>query len=120
MTPFTVVESVAASKREMVGEYRFSLLFTRLVYRLRHRWSDEHWRIWWQLDKSFSNDLREVRGYWQLYELADQRTLGVYGSNIDVGPIFPARIQARLTRQSLQRSIESILRWVNLDGRAAQ
>jgi hypothetical protein len=113
------VESVSltsASARESVAEYRFQLLFTRLVYRLRHRWSEDRWRVWWQLDDRYPNDLREIRDFWQLYEFANGHTLGVYGTHVDVGEIFPARIQATLTRQSLQRAIQSFRDWVNSDG----
>ena len=61
------------------------ILFTKLTYRVRNRWSKEEWRIHWNLDTDFENEIRELRGYWQLYELDSKRTLAVYGSDVDIG-----------------------------------
>jgi hypothetical protein len=110
------VTSVVRGIDESIDEHELKVLFKRLIYRIHHGWNEADWHIWWRLDESFDNDIRSLRGYWQLYAMEDGRTLAVYGTEVDVGSVFPKRLQTMLTQRTLRRSIRQFRRWVDSDG----
>ena len=65
----------------------------------------------------FENDLERVDGSWELYALEDGRTLGVFGTVVEVGAGMPAFLQDYVTRKNLPRTLERCRRWVDGDGR---
>jgi hypothetical protein len=87
-----------------------------LVYRLRHRLDREAARLSWELAPGFESPLRRVEGFWELFALEGGRTLGRFGSVVDVGPALPRSFQGVLTRRTVERSVESCRRWVDSDG----
>jgi hypothetical protein len=107
---------VARRDGELVVEQHLKLMFVPIVYRLRHRPDREAARISWQLDRSFESSLRNVEGYWELFGLEGGRTLGRFGSVVDVGPAVPRSLQDMLTRKTVERSVESCRRWVDSGG----
>ncbi len=110
------VTSVMRGDDESVDEHELKVLFTRLTYRIHHHWIESDWHIWWKLDESFDNDIRSLRGYWKLYAMEDGRTLAVYGTQVNVGAVFPKRVQTLLTRKTLRHTIRQFRRWVDSDG----
>ena len=113
LTSIEVIEIVAHGQ---IDEQRLRILFKRYVFRLEYRLSPEQRRIEWVLDESFDNDLALVSGYWELYEMADGRTLGRSGTRVDVGPAVPAFLQNWITRKNLPQTMERVRRWVNSEG----
>jgi hypothetical protein len=107
---------VARGEDELVVEQRMRVMFVPLVYRLRHRLDREAGRVSWALDPGFENSLRRVEGYWELFELDGDRTLGRFGTLVDVGPALPRSFQDVLTRRTVLRSVESCRRWVDSGG----
>ena len=99
-----------------IDEQRLKILFRRYVYRLQFEFDPEHHRLQWNLDQSFDNDLRRVRGFWDLYALDDGRTLGHSGASVDVGPGVPVLLQDWITRKNLPKSMRRVQQWVNSGG----
>lgn len=112
----TSVETVEMGPHGPIDEQRLRILFTSYVYRLVYRLSPEQRRIEWVLDESFDNDLARVSGYWELFEMADGRTLGRSGTSVDVGPAIPAFLQVWLTRNHLPKTMKGVKRWVDSGG----
>lgn len=110
------VRRVAAGRRDKIDEHQLKVLFTSLTYRVHNHWDETSWHIWWQLDDSFENDLRDLRGYWQLYDLADGRTLAVYGTQVDVGAAVPKGLQDLMTRKTIRRAVHQFREWVDEEG----
>jgi hypothetical protein len=110
------IETVARHPDGTTDEHRLRILFVEVVYRLRYHTDREAARIAWALDPAFDNDLARVDGFWDLYELEASRTLGRFGTAIDVGPVLPPFLQDMATRRNLPRTLERCRRWVDADG----
>lgn len=114
------VHSVMRAEGESIVQYDLKILFTKLSYQLHYYSDRDQERITWALESNFDNDLREVRGYWEFLSFEDDRTLAIYGTIIDIGPMLPKRTQAALTRKSLRQSISDIYDWVQTQGNEPQ
>jgi hypothetical protein len=110
------VRPVARHERESLDHHEIKIIFTKLQYRVHNHWSYEEWVMWWYLDPGYSNDMSTLDGYWRFYELEDGRTLAIYASRIDVGPLIPARMQTALSRKKLEESLRHFRGWVNSGG----
>jgi hypothetical protein len=112
----TNIEMVAMSEHGPVDEQRLKILFQRFVYYISYRLDRSQYRIEWHLDHGYENDLDQVDGFWELYEMEDGRTLGRSGTSIDVGPAIPAFLQDWLTRKNLPQTMERVRLWVDSGG----
>jgi hypothetical protein len=115
------IESVRTIRRfenGRVDEQRMKLVFQPLVYRLVYARDAEGGRVSWALDPEFDNDLRRMEGFWEFYPFASApaRTLGRFGSTVDVGPAVPAFVQRNLTRKTVLRYVDHTRRWVDSNG----
>jgi hypothetical protein len=111
------IEEVERSPDRRVDEHRMKILFTNVVYRLCLRRDGATDRISWHLDPDFDNDLRSLEGFWEFYELGEGRTLGRFGSKVDVGPVVPRRLQDALSRKTVLGTVDNTRKWVDSDGR---
>jgi hypothetical protein len=111
------VEVVERGPDTRVDEHRIKIMFTNVVYRLRVRRDRATERLSWHLDPSFDNDLRRMQGFWELHELGENRTLGRFGSTVDVGSAVPRVLQDALSRKTVLRTVENTRKWVDSDGR---
>jgi hypothetical protein len=99
-----------------IDEHRMRVLFVKLRYRVHTHFDFEGGRIWWELDPSFESDLRQLEGYWELYELEEGRTLGRFGTRVDVGPALPTWFQEYATRKNVPATVDYIRLWVDSNG----
>lgn len=113
----TSIETVAWKEEGPVDVCRLRVLFRRYEYSLRYRLEPDARRIRWELDPDYDNDLRQVRGSWELYELDDHRTLARFGTSVDVGPAVPGFLQDWITRKNVPDSMDRARRWVDSGGR---
>lgn len=110
------IRRIESGREESLDEFHMRILFVKIVYRLRRRVDFAAARIEWNLDPAFENDLRRLEGFWQLYALDAARTLGEFGTLVDVGPALPAAFQDLATRSTLPRTLEHCRRWVDSGG----
>lgn len=101
-----------------VDRHEIAILFTRISYHVEQEWSQHERRIWWRLSPDHENDIRTLEGFWELHPYEGGRTLGVYGSRVDVGSAVPKRMQAALTRKNMRSAIHALREWVDREGRA--
>lgn len=108
------VEEVAGGR---IDEQRIRILFRELVYRLRYE-DDGDGRVTWSLAEGFENDLARMRGFWELhgFEQDPARTLGRFGSDVDVGRGVPEFVQKGMGRRTVVRYVENFRRWVDSGG----
>jgi hypothetical protein len=111
------IEVVERGPDTRVDEHCLKVMFTNVVYRLRMRRDRETERLSWHLDPSFDNDLRRMQGFWELYQFGEDRTLGRFGSTVDVGRAVPRMLQDALSRKTVLRTVENTRKWVDSDGR---
>jgi hypothetical protein len=112
----TSVETIEMKPEGPIDEQRLKILFQRYAYRLAFELEPDRYRIAWKLDERFDNDLAMVSGFWELYPMADGRTLGRSGTSIDVGPAVPSFLQDWITRKNIPRTMKHVRRWVNSHG----
>ena len=92
------------------------IMFFDLTYRIRYQIDFDIGLISWKLDPDFENSLQALEGFWELYQLDDQRTLARFGTALEAAPALPAFLQDMVTRSKLPNSIEHCRKWVNSDG----
>jgi hypothetical protein len=109
-------ETVEAYPDGTVQEEELGILFTHITYFLRYRVDPSARRITWDLDPTRHNDIRQVSGSWELYDMGDGRTLARFGVEVDVGAL-PAFLQEYATRKKVPTTLENARRWIDSDGR---
>ena len=112
----TSIETIEVSESGAIDVQRLKILFQRYVYYLEYRLDPRKRRIEWRLDTRFDNDLEDVEGFWELYAMADDRTLGRSGTSVNVGRAVPAFLQDWITRKNLPKTMERARKWVNSEG----
>ncbi len=110
------IETIEMGPHGPIDEQRLRILFRTYVFRLVYRLFPEQRRIEWVLDERFDNALAGLSGYWELFEMADGRTLGRSGTSVDVGPAVPAFLQDWITRKNLPKTMKRVQRWVDSEG----
>jgi hypothetical protein len=110
------VETVERDENTTVDEHRMRIMLMQIDYRVRTRYDLEHGRISWKIDPDFENDLEDLEGSWELYALAEKRTLGRFGTRVSIGPALPIWVQEYATRQNLPQTMERMRRWVDSNG----
>ena len=110
------VETIEWNDTTAIDQHRMEIMFVRINFRLRTHFDFQRGRIWWELDPSFQNDLEHVEGFWQLYELGSNQTLGRFGTAVLVGAGLPVWLQDYATRQNVPQTMENVRRWVDSGG----
>ncbi len=100
----------------MLDRHTLRVMFVPIQYHLRSHFDFESYRIWWELDPDSPNDVHRLEGFWQLEELDPNRTLGRFGSRVEVGPALPSFLQDLMTRRGVTRTMRQVRLWVNSDG----
>jgi hypothetical protein len=111
------LEVIEESENSRIDEQTLKIMFTKIVYRLRYERDPVTGRLSWQLDESFDNDVARVEGFWEFYGFEDGRTLGRFGTLVDVGPAVPGFIQNSMTKKTVVKVVENTRKWVNSDGK---
>ena len=110
------ISTVSTHPRGNTDEHRLKVLFLDATYWVRYEKRPEERKLRWALDPAYPNRLKRTEGFWELYEMGADRTLGRFGAMIDVGPALPQFFQKWVTRKNLPRTIERARRWVDSDG----
>lgn len=110
------VKTIRQLENGRIDEQRIKILFREFVYRLRYQEDAERGRFEWHLDPDFDNDFRRLDGFWELYEFrSGDRTLGRFGSSVDVGGV-PKFIQKKLSRKTVVQYVRNCREWIDSDG----
>lgn len=111
------VEPLDRHEGRNIEQHRLRIVFVNVVYRVSTHVDFERFRIVWNLDDRYDNDVERIEGYWQIDELADGRSLGHFATVVDVGAALPDFLENAITARLLPETIENIRRWVDSDGR---
>ena len=110
--------TVATLPDGSIDEHAIRILFVEMVYRLRYHVDPVARRIAWQLDATFDNPVSSIDGFWEIYELGPSRSLGRFGTAVDVGDALPAWLEEAVTRKNLPNTLDGCRRWVDAGGEA--
>jgi len=93
-------------------EFLLKVAWVDIVYRAKHYFDKDKHYIHWELDKSFKNDLNDLKGFWDLYPYGDGKTLVRYGSNVSIKNV-PSFIESMFKKNGVKKSLETVRAWVN-------
>lgn len=112
------VQTVQTLPNGRIDEQRIKILFLKLRYRLRYREDTETGRLSWNLDEAFDNEIAVMDGFWELHAFEGEpgRTLGRFGSKVDVGKGVPSFVQKGMSRKTVVRYLLNLRQWVDSDG----
>ena len=112
----TRIETVDRYESGHLDEHHLKIIFRRYSYRLHYSLEPETNRISWTLADGYDNDLEQLGGFWELFPLGPNRTLGRFGNQVSVGPAVPGFLQDWITRKNLPRAMQRVRAWVDSDG----
>lgn len=98
-------------------QFHLRVLFNNIHFRTRHWFFPEYSRVEWKLDPKFKNDIADQEGFWQLYAVGPDLTVGEYGTRIDTGMAVPASIQEFLARRDIPSALTAFRAYINSDGK---
>jgi hypothetical protein len=112
------VKTVETFPDGRLDEQVLKIMFRKLKYRLRYNEDPTTGRLEWKLDPTFDNSLKRMEGFWELYAFADtpNRTLGRFGSSVDVGQGVPKFIQREMGRKTVLRYVRNCRQWIDSNG----
>lgn len=108
-----------AAERPANGElvdFQLKVLFSTYKFRVQHWFYPEQSRIEWLLDKSVKNDIKSQEGYWQLFELDENRTIGEYGTRVETGIAAPKFLQDIFARKDIPKALTGMRKFVDSNG----
>lgn len=100
-----------------LDEFTLKVLIAKFVFRTRHWFYPEHSRVEWSLEKNWKNDIDAQDGYWQLYAVTPELTVGEYGTMIDTGIAVPGWVQDMLARKDIPKALTAFRKYINSDGK---
>ena len=98
-------------------EFKLKVLFSSFKFYTRHWFYPEYARIEWALDSKKKSDIALQEGYWQLYKLDDNTTIGEYGTRVDTGVAVPAFVQNFLARKDIPKALTAFRKYIDSDGK---
>lgn len=110
----TAVEQPANGE---LDEFTLKVLIAKFVFRTRHWFYPEHSRVEWALEKTWKNDIDDQEGYWQLYAVTPELTVGEYGTRIDTGIAVPGWIQDMLARKDIPKALTAFRKYLDTNGK---
>lgn len=98
-------------------EFKLKVLFSKFKFYTRHWFYPEHARVEWALDGKKKSDIALQEGYWQLYKLDENRTIGEYGTRVDTGVAVPQFVQDFLARKDIPKALTAFRKYIDSDGK---
>jgi len=106
--------------RNDVGEitqFSVDFLWWEIDFWIQHWFYPELSRYDWYLDtKNFDNEIDGNKGFWQLYALDENRTVGEYGVYVDTGIPIPRRMFERIQRREIPKALDDFRKFIDSNG----
>ena len=96
-------------------ELKLRIVFMTIVYRVIHHFEKDDLYIYWELDRSFENDLLDVCGFWKLHPYGEGKTLARYGSGFSIKNV-PQWIESLFKERGVEKSLIAVRKYVNSGG----
>lgn len=98
-------------------EFKLKVAFSKFVFYTRHWFYPEYSRVEWALDPKKESDIAVQEGYWQLYALDANTTIGEYGTKVDTGVAVPQFIQDYLAKKDIPTALTAFRAYMDSDGK---
>lgn len=113
-------EAVWSSAFGELTEFSLGVLWMDVEYRTQHWFYPEYSRVEWSLwddpEEEWENDIAHQVGFWQLYYLTPNLTIGEYGTKVDTGVAVPQRLQDFFAKKDIPKALEAFQRYIDSDG----
>lgn len=96
--------------------FHLKVMFTSIRFFTQHWFYPELSRVEWKLDPTRKNDIAGQEGFWQLYAVGPNLTVGEYGTRVDTGIAVPKAIQDFLARRDIPKALDAFRAYVNSNG----
>jgi hypothetical protein len=98
---------------------RFALkfLWSNVKFRVQHWFYPEQSRSEWHLDTSVPHDIKAQEGYWQLFEMGPDVTVGEYGTRVETGMAVPKFISDMFARGDIPKALTAFRKYMDSDGK---
>jgi hypothetical protein len=97
-------------------DFFVKILFVTIKYRDIHHYEPQNYYFYWALDPDFKNDLKQQEGFWRLYKLDAKRTLGRYGTIVQVSDLIPKSVMEVMTKQMLPKDMGAVKKYIDSGG----
>jgi hypothetical protein len=113
------VESSNPAQRPANGQltdFTLKVMLSHFRFHTMHWFYPETSRLEWWLDTSQKNDIAAQEGYWQLFELTPDTTVGEYGTKIDTGIHVPRWLQNVFARGDIPDALTAFRKYMDSNG----
>lgn len=113
-----VVSSVPLQRptNGQLTEFTLKIMLSHFKFHTMHWFYPEVSRLEWWLDTSQKNDISGQEGYWQLFELTPDTTVGEYGTKIDTGIHVPRWLQNIFARGDIPDALTAFRKYMDSNG----
>jgi hypothetical protein len=98
-------------------EFKLGVLFSTYKFYTRHWFYPEQSRVEWALDPDKESDIALQEGYWQLYALDENTTIGEYGTRVDTGVAVPQFLQDFFAKKDIPTALTAFRAYMDSDGK---
>ncbi|MGD0279850.1 MAG: hypothetical protein ABSC11_11150 [Smithella sp.] len=102
------------SKTDTQNDIEFktrAAVFT-FIYRVIHHFDRNNLYMYWAMDKSFKNDLQDLRGFWKFYPYPGGKTLARYGSNVSIKGV-PDWVENIFKKTGVKNALTNVKKYVD-------
>lgn len=93
-------------------EFKTRVAVFSFVYRVIHNFDKNNLYMYWNMDKSFKNDLQDLRGFWKFYPYPGGKTLARYGSNVSVKGV-PEWVENIFKKSGVKDALTNVKKYID-------
>lgn len=97
-------------------DFVLKVMWSSFKYRVMHWDYPEQSRVEWALDGSVPHDVKSIEGYWQLFDLGPDTTIGEYGTRVDTGLAVPGWIQKMFAKSDIPKALTAFRKYMDSGG----
>jgi len=82
------------------------------VYRVIHNFDKNNLYMYWNIDRSFKNDLTDLRGFWKFYPYPGGKTLARYGSDVSIKGV-PTWVENIFKASGVKDALKNVKKYID-------
>lgn len=106
------VKVISKSDTQNDIEFKTRAAVFTFVYRVIHHFDRNNLYMYWAMDKSFKNDLQDLRGFWKFYPYPGGKTLARYGSNVSIKGV-PDWVENIFKKSGVKNALTNVKKYVD-------
>ena len=106
------VKVISRSETQNNIEFKTRAAVFTFVYRVIHHFDKSSLYIHWAMDRSFKNDLEDLRGFWKLYPYPGGKTLARYGSSVSIKGV-PEWVENMFKKSGVKSALANTKKYID-------